>query len=114
MMEHNHAPEWMGEIRRGKVLREVVAGAVVTDSDGNVVNVAAVRPDGTIDETVEAPAAPAKKAPAKKAPAKKAAPKKDAEAEADAPAEEAKPAKKAPAKKAPAKKKAEEAPAEEA
>ena len=118
MMEHNHAPEWMGEIRRGKVLREVVAGAVVTDSDGNVVNVAAVRPDGTIDETVEAPAAPAKKAPAKKAPAKKAAPEKDAEAEADAPAEdaaeEAKPAKKAPAKKAPAKKKAEEAPAEEA
>jgi len=119
MMEHNHAPEWMGELRRGKMLRQVVLGASVTDSEGNLVNVAAVRPDGSIDESVEAPQPkPAKKAPAKKAPAKKAAAKKDAEAPADAPAEgeaeEAKPAKKAPAKKAAAEKDAGEAPADEA
>ncbi len=120
MMEHNHAPEWMGEIRRGKMLRQIVSAASVTDADGNVVNVAAVRPDGTIDESVEAPAAkPAKKASTKKAPAKKKAEDADAAAEPAAEAVEEKPAaKKAPAKKAPAKKKAdeaaEEAPAEEA
>lgn len=83
MMEHNHATEWMQEIRRDKALRLIVAEAVVTDADGNRVNVAAVRPDGTIDESVEAPAPAkkpaAKKAPAKKAPAKKAPAKKDAE-----------------------------------
>ena len=107
MMEHNHAPEWMGELRRGKILREVVLASSVTDSDGNVVNVAAVRPDGSIDETVEAPEpqAPAKKASAKKAPAKKSAAKTE-----DAKADDA------GKKKAPAKKKAdaEEAKAEEA
>ena len=109
MMEHNHAPEWMGELRRGKILREVVLESTVTDSDGNVINVAAIRDDGSIDETVEAPV---KKAPAKKAPAKKAAAK-DADAADSA---EEKPAKKAPAKKAPAKDKAdaEEAPAKKA
>ena len=110
MMEHNHAPEWMGELRRGKVLREVVLEATVTDTDGNVVNVAAVQSDGSIDESVPAPEkkAPAKKAPAKKAPAKKT-PAKKAKADTDeAPAESdepAKPAKKAPAKKAASKKK---------
>jgi len=72
MMEHNHMGEWMQEIRRSKALKKIVAAAKVTDEDGKVVNVAAVRPDGTLDESVEvveaeAPAKPAKKPAAKKA-----------------------------------------------
>ena len=40
MMEHNHLPEWMTEIRRGKALEFIVSQATVTDADGNVVEVA--------------------------------------------------------------------------
>ena len=39
MMEHNHGPEWMQEIRRNKALALVVAKATVTDTDGNAVDV---------------------------------------------------------------------------
>ena len=39
MMEHNHTSEWMAEIRRNKVLSEIVKGAHVTDTNGEVVNV---------------------------------------------------------------------------
>lgn len=109
MMEHGHANEWMQEIRRDKALRLIVAEAVVTDADGNRVNVAAVRSDGTVDESVEAPApAPAKKPAAKKAPAAKTKAKAEAEADSDALAEKT-PAKKPAARKAPAKKAAEKA-----
>ncbi len=112
MQEHNHLPEWMQEIRRSKALATMVNQASIADTEGNVINLSKLGPDGSFIESdvdeAEAPAkkAPAKKAPAKKAPAKKAAPvaeAADAEApEADA---EAKPAaKKAPAKKAAAKK----------
>lgn len=110
MMEHNHTGEWMAEIRRNKALQLVVSQASVVDTDGNVVNAAAVKADGSIDESVEAPAPakkPAAKKPAKKAPAKKAdADAKPAEAEAEKAedAEEKAPAKKAPAKKPAAKK----------
>lgn len=38
MLEHNHAGEWMSEIRRSKVLAAIVAEASVTDTDGNVVD----------------------------------------------------------------------------
>ena len=37
MMEHNHMPEWMQEIRRGKALAAICADAKVTDEDGNPV-----------------------------------------------------------------------------
>lgn len=37
MMEHNHMPEWMAEIRRGKALAEICASATVKDADGNIV-----------------------------------------------------------------------------
>lgn len=37
MMEHNHMPEWMQEIRRGKALAEICEAAKVTDSEGQVV-----------------------------------------------------------------------------
>lgn len=58
MMEHNHLPEWMGEIRRGKALAWIVEQATVTDSDGNPVDLVNLRGDGTIadpsEETEEA------------------------------------------------------------
>lgn len=82
MLEHNHATEWMQEIRRDKALRLIVSEAVVTDADGARVDVAAVRPDGTLEESAEAPA-PAKKPAAKKA-ARKAPKKTEADTEADA------------------------------
>jgi trigger factor len=59
MTEHNHMPEWMGEIRRGKALGLIVAGATITDADGKVVDLARLNADGTFvesDEVVEAAA----------------------------------------------------------
>lgn len=50
MMEHNHAAEWMGEIRRGKVLRLMIDEATIIDEAGAPVDLAAVRPDGSLDE----------------------------------------------------------------
>ena len=52
MLEHNHMPEYMGEIRRSKVLQLIMAGATVTDSNGEVVDLANLQPDGTIGEPV--------------------------------------------------------------
>ena len=40
MMEHNHMPEWMQEIRRGKSLAAICAAATVTDAEGNAVDTA--------------------------------------------------------------------------
>lgn len=54
MMEHNHTGEWMTEIRRGKALAALVAAATVTDSDGNAVDLANLRPDGSIGEAAPA------------------------------------------------------------
>ena len=53
MIEHNHASEWMSEIRRSKVLGSIVNEATVTDTDGNAVDVASIRPDGTLAEPAE-------------------------------------------------------------
>ncbi|AQP44881.1 trigger factor [Tessaracoccus flavus] len=38
MMEHNHMPEWMQEIRRSKALAAICAEATVTDAEGNAVD----------------------------------------------------------------------------
>jgi trigger factor len=58
MMEHNHIPELVSEVVRGKALARVVEQARVTDASGNPVELKNLRPDGTIgepvDETVEA------------------------------------------------------------
>lgn len=48
MMEHNHTAEWMSEIRRSKALAELVASAEVKDTEGNVVDLKNLRPDGTL------------------------------------------------------------------
>jgi trigger factor len=50
MFEHNHIPELVQEIRRGKALAQIVETATVTDASGNVVELKNLRPDGTIGE----------------------------------------------------------------
>ena len=50
MFEHNHIPELVQEILRGKALARIVESAVVTDGSGNVVELKNLRPDGTIGE----------------------------------------------------------------
>jgi trigger factor len=50
MFEHNHIPELVAEIRRGKALAQIVESATVTDASGNVVDLKNLRPDGTVGE----------------------------------------------------------------
>ena len=52
MFEHNHIPDLVQEIRRGKALANIVEAATVTDASGNVVDLKNLRPDGTIGEPV--------------------------------------------------------------
>jgi trigger factor len=48
MFEHNHIPDMVQEILRGKALATVVESANVKDASGNVVELAGLRPDGSI------------------------------------------------------------------
>jgi trigger factor len=50
MLEHNHIPEMVSEVVRGKALATVVEAAVVTDASGNPVELKNLQPDGTIAE----------------------------------------------------------------
>lgn len=50
MFEHNHVPDLVQEIRRGKALQLLVEGATVTDGSGNPVELKNLRGDGTIGE----------------------------------------------------------------
>jgi trigger factor len=50
MVEHNHIPEMVGEVVRGKALALIVEGATVTDESGNPVDLKNLRPDGTIGD----------------------------------------------------------------
>jgi trigger factor len=50
MFEHNHVPELVQEILRGKALARIVESAEVKDASGNVVELKNLRPDGTIGE----------------------------------------------------------------
>lgn len=70
-VEHNHIPELVAEVRRGKALAHIVETAVVTDSNGEKVELALLLPDGTYadpaeveaaQQAVETAAAPAKDA----------------------------------------------------
>ena len=54
MFEHNHIPELVQEILRGKALAAIVESATVKDASGNVVELKNLRPDGTIGEPAEA------------------------------------------------------------
>ncbi|WP_341728031.1 trigger factor [Brooklawnia sp.] len=53
MVEHDHAAEWMSEVRRGKALGELVAAATVIDAEGNEVDLALLNNDGSIAEPAD-------------------------------------------------------------
>ncbi|MBC7595812.1 MAG: trigger factor [Kineosporiaceae bacterium] len=75
-MEHNHVPELMGEVVRGKALASLVEAAKVVDKSGNVIELAKLQADGSyLDDATpdEAEEKPAKKAATKKTAAKKTA-----------------------------------------
>ena len=55
MFEHNHIPELVQEILRGKALAQIVEAATVTDGSGNPVELKNLRPDGTIGEPEASP-----------------------------------------------------------
>ena len=46
-MEHNHIPELVAEVRRGKALARLVENATVRDASGNPVELRTLLPDGT-------------------------------------------------------------------
>ena len=48
MLEHNHIPEMVSEVVRGKALASIVESATVTDESGNHVELKNLQPDGTI------------------------------------------------------------------
>src|SRR6185436_8363481 len=50
MLEHNHIPEMVAEVVRGKALALIVEAATVTDRSGNPVELKNLQPDGTIAE----------------------------------------------------------------
>jgi len=60
MVEHNHLTEYMTEIRRGKALASIVEAANVTDTNGEKIDLANLRQDGSLaDPAAEAEAAAA-------------------------------------------------------
>lgn len=78
MLEHDHTQDWMTEIRRSKALALILGSATVKDTEGNVVEVKNLQPDGTFaepaDETEsEVEAAEEKAAEKDEAPAEAAA-----------------------------------------
>jgi len=64
MIEHNHVPEMVAEVVRGKALALIVESATVTDASGNEVELKNLRPDGTIGEPEDDAAAPAEESTA--------------------------------------------------
>jgi trigger factor len=58
IMEHNHVPEMMSEVLRGKALASLVESATVKDASGNELELSRLRADGTIatDEDLAAEA----------------------------------------------------------
>jgi trigger factor len=50
MVEHNHIPEMVSEVVRGKALAGVVESARVTDASGNLVELKTLQADGSIGE----------------------------------------------------------------
>jgi trigger factor len=56
MLEHNHVAEYMGEIRRSKVLDLILSEAIVTDSAGERVDLANLQADGSLRDPATAAA----------------------------------------------------------
>ncbi len=59
MVEHNHIPEMVSEVVRGKALAKIVEGATVTDASGSAVDLKNLRPDGSIGDPDAEPTGPA-------------------------------------------------------
>jgi trigger factor len=59
MVEHNHIPEMVSEVVRGKALAQIVEGATVTDASGNAVELKNLLPDGSIGDPDAEPTGPA-------------------------------------------------------
>jgi trigger factor len=53
IMEHNHVPEMVAEVRRGKALAHIVEGATVKDASGNVIELKTLQADGTYADPAE-------------------------------------------------------------
>jgi trigger factor len=53
MLEHNHIPEMVSEVVRGKALASIVESAAVTDASGNHVELKNLQPDGTIADPAD-------------------------------------------------------------
>ncbi|NLC97655.1 MAG: trigger factor [Actinomycetales bacterium] len=54
LMEHNHVPEMISEVLRGKALAALVEGATVTDESGNTIDLSKLQADGSFaDEVAE-------------------------------------------------------------
>jgi trigger factor len=51
MLEHNHIPEMVSEVVRGKALATIVEQAEVTDASGNHVELRNLQPDGTVADS---------------------------------------------------------------
>jgi len=68
-MEHNHIPEFVAEVRRGKALAHIVESAVVKDASGNVVELKTLTQDGTYADAAELQAQAEAQATAAAAPA---------------------------------------------
>ena len=54
MMEHNHVPQLVSEVVRGKALAQIVEDATVTDKSGNVVDLKHLQADGTLADEDDA------------------------------------------------------------
>ena len=50
MVEHNHIPEMVSEVVRGKALAQIVEGATITDASGNLVDLKNLQPDGSVGD----------------------------------------------------------------
>ena len=52
LMEHNHVPEMISEVLRGKALAALVEGATVTDESGNTIDLSKLQADGSFADEV--------------------------------------------------------------
>ncbi|MEV7395816.1 trigger factor [Aeromicrobium sp. NPDC092404] len=59
IMEHNHVPEMVSEVLRGKALASLVESAKVSDKSGNVIELSKLRADGTYADEADDAEAPA-------------------------------------------------------
>ncbi len=73
MLEHNHIPEMVSEVVRGKALATIVESAKVTDASGNHVELKNLQPDGTVADPAEVETAAADVAEPADGPADEAA-----------------------------------------